>query len=55
MVYDLTLFDMGFFWTVSHGGTPQDNFVVIVPMTMKLYTVAAKHLWRDYYYVTMTS
>ena len=55
MVHDLTLFDMGLFWTVSYWVAPQDNFVVIAPMIMKLYTVAAKHLWREYYYVTMTS
>ena len=38
----LTLFDMGFFLTVSHGGggmrAPHHNFVVIAPMIMKFGT-----------------
>ena len=40
---DLTLFDMGFFWTVSYKGgggmrAPHHNFVVIAPMIMKFGT-----------------
>ena len=38
----LTPFDMGFFWTASHGGgsmrDPHHNFVVIAPMIMKFGT-----------------
>ena len=37
----LTLFDMGFFWTVSPGGyepPPHNNSVVITPMIMKFGT-----------------
>ena len=50
----LTLFDMGFFLTISHGGyeDPHHNFVVIAPMIMKfgtgikldvLYTMVTKY------------
>ena len=65
----LTLFDMGFFWTVSYGGGggmrgPHHNFVVIAPMITKFgtdvkldvfYTMVTKKLWRHCYYVIMTS
>ena len=64
-----TLFDMSFFWTVSHGGggyeaPPHHNFVVIAPMIMKFgtgvkldvfYTMVTKKLWRHYCYDIMTS
>ena len=35
--FSLTLFDMGFFCTVSYGGmrAPHHNFVVIAPMIIK--------------------
>ena len=33
-----TLFDMGFFWTVSQGGGRHHNFVIIALMIMKLGT-----------------
>ena len=63
----LTLFDMGFFWTVSHWRAMRasdHNFVVIAPMVIKFgtgvkldvfYTMVTKNLWRHYYYVIMTS
>ena len=36
----LTLIDIGFLWTISHGGheIPHHNFVVIAAMIMKLDT-----------------
>ena len=71
MGWILTLFDMGFFWTVSHWGgggggmrVPHHNFVVIALMILKFgtavkldvfYTMVTKNLWRHHYYVIMTS
>ena len=60
----LTLFDMGFLWIVSHGGGHEDNFFVVASMIIKFgtgvkldefCTMVTKDLWRQCYYVIMTS
>ena len=56
-LFILTLFDMGFFWTVCHWGGgggghkgPYHNFVVFVPMIMKFGTGVK----LDVFYTTVT-